>query len=250
MNRLSVLGLNNNFYGSYSSNQVFFEELMQAFRQSGVCIFTASSTEQAEEILKQQKINFSISFSKYYYENDGIPLYEKYKIPNYQWVSDNPLKMNLDVHSQWITYIFIDEEYPDIVSEPFMNTPLFLPLGFLSENVLTPAFKKEAVLLPCKIRNLKSIEEKIQNSAYAKEIKNFLEEYQYDSSYIKMLKNYFQRNHTVDVSAQSIIFRLSNEYVRVRKRLYVAEHIQGYDVWLLGTDYGNQFSGRKIYFML
>lgn len=36
---ISVLGLNNNFYGSYSSNQVFFSELMSAFRNIGAVVY-------------------------------------------------------------------------------------------------------------------------------------------------------------------------------------------------------------------
>lgn len=34
--KVTVLGLNNNFYGSYGSNQVFFDELMEAFTSCGV----------------------------------------------------------------------------------------------------------------------------------------------------------------------------------------------------------------------
>ena len=37
---------------------------------------------------------------KYYFE--GKPLYDIYKVSNYQWISDNPLKMNLDMDSKFL----------------------------------------------------------------------------------------------------------------------------------------------------
>ena len=65
MSEITILALNNNFYGSYSSNQVFFDELVNAFQNIGINIITAASVEGAMSIFENYKVDFSISFSKY-----------------------------------------------------------------------------------------------------------------------------------------------------------------------------------------
>lgn len=249
MESISVLGLNNNFYGSYSSNQVFFFELMKAFRMLGATVYTAETIEQAVEVLENKKVDFSVCFSKYNYFQDGIALYDKYRVMNYQWVSDNPLKMNLDINSQWIKYIFIDDEYPMILPRDAYNTYMFRPLGFLNENILPCNESKTGILVPCKIRNLREIEDKINSSSYSKIMKKFLDEYDRDSSYIMSIKAFFNREGIFDIDSQSIIFRLTNEYTRIEKRLFVINNIEDYEVDVLSVDCNNKLKNRNIHFI-
>ena len=57
---ITVLVLNNNFYGSYSSNQIFFEEINIALKKMGINVLKASSTDEAMEIYEKENICFSL----------------------------------------------------------------------------------------------------------------------------------------------------------------------------------------------
>lgn len=144
---------------------------------------------------------------------------------------------------------FIDEEYPYILNEKYANEPLFLPLGFLTENVLERKYKKEAILMPCKIRNICEIEEKINESSYEFEIKQFLDRYQDDESFIISLKKYFESENISDQYIRIAIFRLANEYTRIRKRLFAINSIKDFDLYVLGVDYNNITSNKNVHFL-
>ena len=238
--QLKILGLNNNFFGSYESNQVFFRELLGAFETAGAEVFCATNVSEAREILETYNIDFSIGFSKYLYFINGEPLYEMYRTPNYQWISDNPLKMNLDTSSRLIRYIFIDKEYLLILKEPPNYPCLYLPLGFSENRNLPHCDKKAEILFPGKIRNLGSIWKKISDSPWSKHIKKFLDEYSLDSSYIAALKKFFAQQENLSESSRIEIFRLSNEYLRVKKRLTAIKNLGGRKIYILGDDWQNK----------
>lgn len=248
INKLTVLALNNNFYGSYSSNQVFFDELVYAFQNIGINIITAFSVEEAMSIYEGEKIDFSISFSKYLYFYNGTPLYDIYKVLNYQWVSDNPLKMNLDSDSQWIKYIFIDEEYP-LAMKQAQNDYLFLPLGYLEKNVMKPSMGNGRVLIPCKVRNINQLYGEITTSPYAKVMKKFLDEYNRNSSFIKAFKLFIEDDTVNGIQDKERIFRLLNEYVRIEKRLWAIENVYSMPVDILSEDCGNIIKNRNASFI-
>lgn len=244
--QVTILGLNNNFYGSYSSNQVFFDELVEAFSNCGVRVITATTLGEAVNLYETEDISFSISFSKYKYFLDGIPLYEIYHKMNYQWVSDNPLKMNLDVNSKWMKYIFIDDEYPLMLEHDSPNEYLFRPLGFLERNLMECQEKNGRVIIPCKIRNLNDLYRKINESDESFLMKKFLEQYDRDSSYIKSISCFFDHEHICDKEA---FFRLTNEYTRVEKRLWAIEHVYGWPVDVLSNDCGNVIKNPNVRFL-
>lgn len=248
--KITVLFLNNNFYGSYSSNQIFFDEIIVAFRKKGINVLVASKVNEAMEMYEKEKINFSLSFSKYKYFYNGLPLYEKYKIINYQWVSDNPLKMNIDFESEWIKYIFIDNEYPLIIDNKIKNECLYRPLGFLEDNIMMPLSQKNGRLLfPCKIRNLNELFAKINESSISLKIKKFLDFYNRDTSFIKSITKFYKEENFFDLSIKEYFFRLTNEYIRAEKRLWVIEHIEAYKVDILSEDYGNKIKSKNVTFV-
>ena len=246
MSIITILGLNNNFYGSYSSNQVFFDELMEAFTVYGVSVVTANTLEKAVDLYETKDIIFSIGFSKYTYFLDGKPLYEIYHTMNYQWVSDNPLKMNLDVDSKWMKYIFIDDEYPMMLEHNSPNNYLFRPLGFLERNLIDCQEKNGRVIIPCKIRNLSEIYRKISDSEDSFLMKRFLDQYDRDSSYIQSLADFFAQEH---VRNKEIFFRLTNEYTRVEKRIWAIEHVYNLPVDVLSDDCGNIIKNSNVSFL-
>lgn len=245
----AVLGLNNNFYGSYSSNQVFFKEMMQAFRKAGIRVFIASSIEEAINIYETEEISFSFSFSKYKYYLNGVPLYDLYQVVNYQWISDNPLKMKMDVDSKWIKYIFIDDEYPLVLNKNAANGYIFRPLGYLEGNLMTYGKKNGSVLIPCKIRNLNQIASNINESPLAGKMKKFLDEYERNSSYIRALKSFFECENITDNVEKETIFRHTNEYIRVEKRIWVIEHIEEFPVDVLSEDCNNRIKNKRVNFL-
>ncbi len=246
---MTILALNNNFYGSYSSNQVFFAELMEAFLSLGVNVLKANSIKDAEFIYKKYKIDFSICFGKYFYYSDNIPLYEKYKILNFQWVSDNPLKMDIDLKSKWIRYIFIDDEYPILIDKMATFDYIFLPLGYLEKNKKKRNSKNGKILFPCKIRNLKSLWNQIEESSYSKHIETFLDFYSRSDSFIVSLNTFFKENNIISHVAKEEIFRKANEYVRIEKRLFVLNNIKGISIDVLAEDSGNELNNKNINFI-
>lgn len=246
MSIITILGLNNNFYGSYSSNQVFFSELMEAFMEYGVRVVTANTLEEAVYLYETENISFSIGFSKYKYFLDGKPLYEIYQKMNYQWISDNPLKMNLDVDSKWMKYIFIDYEYHMMLKHDSPNKYLFRPLGFLERNLKDCHEKNGRVIIPCKIRNLNDIYRKISESKDSVLMKRFLEQYDRDSSYVRLLSDFFAQEQVYDEEG---FFRLTNEYIRVEKRIWVIEHIYDLPVNVLSDNCGNIIKNPNVSFL-
>ena len=73
---MNVLFLNNNFYGSYASNQVFLLETVQAFKSLGVVVRVVSSIDDAVKAYKEFRPDFTVCFSKYFFFVNGNPLYE------------------------------------------------------------------------------------------------------------------------------------------------------------------------------
>jgi len=232
---LKILVLNNNFYGSYESNQVFLNELIQVILASGAQVYSATTTNEAINYYETIDLDFSICFSKYYYFEENIPLYEIYKKKHYQWVSDNPMKMDLDQQSSWITYIFIDDEFVKVLAG-LKNKQITLPLGFLESNRMSYKNDKiEAVLVPCKIRNLNEIESQINDHPSRKYLQLFLNSYDYNSSFIQ----YYVDFNNIYKHTNEEFFRLVNEYTRVKKRVAVVNSIKVKDVYIVGKDYGN-----------
>jgi hypothetical protein len=239
--KLKVLFLNNNFYGSYESNQVFLSEAVQAFKLLGVKVRIVASVPDAIRAYGDFKPDFTLCFSKYFYFLNDKPLYDIYSVPHYQWVSDNPLKIGIDLSSHFIHYIFIDKEFSLMADT--VNKPLYLPLGYLEGGELIPVSEPiDAVLIPCKIRNLEDIAAKIRQTPHNKEIVEFLGQYNYGSSFIKAFKSYCLNHKVVDMEK---FFRITNEYVRVKKRLAVVNNINSYKVYIVGEDFGNKLKCRK-----
>ena len=234
---MNILCLNNNFYGSYESSQVFHRELATAFRNIGANVFEVQDLETAEKLCRQVALNFSISFGKYFYKADDF-LYNKYRLPHYQWVSDNPLKMNLDTRSHFITYIFIDEEYIDMIPSP-ANKCLILPLGFSEENFLPFNAKSTGILIPCKIRNLNALWQNIKDSRVYHFVKDFLFDYNLDDSYIAALSEFLRQKELQGTETANWIFRLSNEFLRIQKRLTVINSLSDFNIYVVSDDCQN-----------
>lgn len=251
---MRILLLNNNFYGSYVSNQYFYLELLEACQELGVACTFVSCLEDAIAAIERQDISFSLCLGVFPYRLEGTPLYDLYDLPHYQWLSDNPLKFHLDHHSVNITYIFIDKQFSDIAGTLQQN-PLILPLGYSRKKrqIFSPQ-KTNAILFPGQIRNLQSIRQQIKRSVYKKEIVEFIGTYNYDTSYIQKLQN-FTQGFPEDKKKE--IFRLTNSYLRTDKRIRAIHSIHALPVYIAGENCGNteiaenknvKFIGKYNYF--
>ena len=238
---MCVLALNNNFWGSYQSNQVYFVELVDTMRKLVKKVYTANDVFEAQKIIEHNHVDFSISFGKYFYNVNDIPLYEKYNLLHYQWVSDNPLKMNIDHQSKNIRYIFIDEEFYEI-AKPLKIQPLVIPLGYPNCEKNDVTEKIDAVLMPTKIRNIKKICDVINSEAERELLWGFIESYQINTSFIHAFMKFLDR---YSVSSPEHFFRITNEYFRVKKRLEVVNSIEAKHIHILGKDYGNDFKHKQ-----
>lgn len=232
--KLNILVFNNNFMGSYGSNQVFYQELCQAIHEQGNNLYCATSFAEGEEIVKSIDIDFSISFGQYKIQEENIKFYDKYAIPHYQWVSDNPFKMNIDSESPYIHYIFIDDDFP-LHTKKLVNRPLFLPLGCIGPvgSKYSSDNKIDAILFPAQIRDIGAIKDEIEHSPYREMILNFLKEVDYDDSYIVQL-NKFARNNFTEEEIPLEFFSLTNSYLRTNKRIMTVSSITGKKVVVVG----------------
>lgn len=233
--KLNILVFNNNFLGSYGSNQVFFQELCCAIEERGHNLFCAASFEEGEEILRSVNIDFSISFGQYKLQKDGINFYDQFSIPHYQWISDNPRKMNIDEKSPFIRYIFIDDDFIFSLSK-LSNRPLCLPLGFRKKSNFRPqadGYKFDAILFPAQIRNIDSIENEIKNSPLEQLIRQFISEFDYDGSYIFQLNQFSQKKFSGMICPKQF-FSLTNSYIRTHKRIMVASNIHTKKIFIAG----------------
>lgn len=245
---MRILLINNGFHGSYESNQYFFYRTREACFTLGWDVLIANTIEQAREIYEKENFDFSLCFSKYPFKDKGIPLYEQFRKPHFQWISDNPLKMIIDCESEWIHYIFIDYEFP-LVCAPLKNPVCYYPLPFLSEESLAyQENTKKAVLFPGKIRSLSTIENEIRCLPEIQYVRclSFIQEYtDLNFSFIQKLIAFERKFGKLENKE----FRLLNEYFRVRKRIVAINKILDWDVYILGEDEGNFKDKTNIHFL-
>ena len=243
---MKILLLNNNFCGSYGSNQYFYGELVEACQELGLEYKLVSNTDDAITAFEQNDIGLSLCLGIYRYTLHGVPLYDLYQVPHYQWISDNPLKFSLDRRSPNIKYIFIDAQFPDVAGQ-LEREPLILPLGYSrrKRKDLSPK-KVNGVFFPGQIRNLDTIRAQIDQSEYRNEIYAFIEAYDYDTSYIEALQLFTK---SFPVKKKASFFRLTNSYIRTDKRIKAIASIHELPVYIAGENYGNRQLPQDIRFI-
>ena len=246
MDGKTIVILNNNFFGSYCSNQYFYNEICHALEKLGKKFIVVRRLDEAINIFQSNDVSFSLCLGRYEYFEKEVPLYEKYSIMNYQWISDDPKKFHIDHQSQYIKYVFIDGEFPAMAGE-VKNIPLILPLGYLPEKArYNTGDKINGILFPGQIRNLEAIESEIERSHLRNQIEDFINTYDLDSSYITAF------NKAVAEIAESDrmeFFRLTNSYTRTVKRIKAIDAIHTVPVFIAGEQTNNRFSNPDITFI-
>lgn len=246
MDEKTIVVLNNNFFGSYCSNQYFYSEICTALSNLGRKYITVSRIDDAIEVFESNDVSFSLCLGRYEYYEDEVPLYEKYGIMNYQWISDDPKKFSIDHTGRFIKYVFIDNEFP-YMAGALENLPLILPLGYLPEKErYSTADRINGILFPGQIRNLETIESEIERSHLKKPIEIFISTYNLDTSYIAA---YNRAVSEISESDRMEFFRLTNSYTRTVKRIKAIEAIHTVPVFIAGEQTNNRFRNPNITFI-
>lgn len=229
---MNILLLYNDFDGAHGSLAIFQEEILQSMKETS-CILVSASAEQTIEICQKYKVDFSLAIGAFNQLTNGIPVYEVTGVHHYQWLIDNPLKMNIDIDSNMITYILIDRDFIYNLG-PVKNAPLFMPLG-IPEAFPTEIHrnKVEGIVFSGQIKNSHEQYEALNSVFHDERIRKFIDEYE------NSLKDSFERKFhdyfgDLTVKEQKEIFRPLNTYFRTIKRKKTLESIKDYPICIIG----------------
>lgn len=240
---MNILLLYNNFDGAHGSLAAFQREILQSTKEIG-SIFVSASAEQTLEICRKYKVDFSLGIGAFNQFINGIPVYEVTGVHHYQWLIDNPLKMNIDTLSSRITYILIDRDFIYNLGS-VENSPLFMPLG-ITEEVLSEIHrdKTEGIVFSGQIKNSYEQYEALNSVFHDKRVRKFVDEYE------GSLKDSFERKFYdhfggLPVKEQKEIFRPLNTYFRTIKRKEVLESIRDYPIYIIGEIYDEELCSKS-----
>lgn len=231
---MKILLVSNNFTGAYGSLKCFISEVFFYLSNMGNEVFLTDRVEKAIEIYERFDIDFSLGIGKYYLYLGEIALYDIYQKIHYQWIIDNPLKMEMDYKSKFIKYIFIDKLFEDCVSGTKLS-PIFLPLGIPDFFTDLELKRKDGIVFAGQIRDANIIYNKIQVNKNRRIIMMVVDKIldDFDLPYIRVLNRYTSELSVYD---KREVFALSNSFIRSYKREKVLNAIKGIPVYLIGEN--------------
>lgn len=230
----TILVLGNNFTGAYGSLNCFIQEIVWSLEKMNHMVLLANSVSEAVKLYDNNDIDFSIGIGKYSYFKEGQPLYDLYKILHYQWIIDNPLKLEIDTESMYIKYILIDKLFQYCTNQP-SNPFLYLPLGIPNLHISIDVKKKYGIAFSGQIRDSNAIFAEITMNKRKREIKNLLEILisDLDLLYILELKKSMGGLNPCD---RKKFFYLTNSFLRAYKREKVLNEIKDIPVIIIGEN--------------
>lgn len=227
---MNILLIDNGFDGAYGSLKIFIEEIKE-YLSGSHSVFLSRSFAESAEIFRRNQVDFSLGIGKFNQFEDGCPLYEHTKTLHYQWIIDNPLKMDLDPDSIYIKYILIDGEFGDLMPA-LKNPPLFLPLGVKCRDA-EPRPRRDGVVFCGQIRNPQAISEEIGRSEAGADARRLIRSLE-DNLDESLIRTFHDQIKNRELSYQKSVFKLANSYLRALKRKTVIQHIKAYPVILAG----------------
>lgn len=239
---VTILCLKNNWNGGYQCFDVFYQDIYDSLDKMKIKYFIANSYEDAERILQNNNISFSICIGKYCFIKDGIALYDKYRVVNYEWIIDNPYKYSENLNTPYNRLLMIDDEFR-LMPEFQRKDYLTLSLGIPENQYDLKTERKKAVLVPWKIKQRTFLEKLIYESTMKNQIFDFIDGYDYESSYIQYFVNYLKTNDVVD---DRIFFRLTNDYIRFIKRITMLNSIKEYAVVIASDEKNDDIKGNNV----
>lgn len=238
---MNVVLLVDTYIGAYDSFVVFYNILELALKRNGVNVFISKSIKEADEIIAANKIDFTINIGQYHYFKNNVALYDIYKITNYQWIIDNPLRYeNCDITSNYNRLIFIDETFeqmPNFKRYDFLS----LPLPFMQDDSSIETLRSNVIFAPLKIKSEKFFWDLIEMSKDKKHIMDFLSEYQFDIEFNSFFVSFIQNRNIYDLKN---FFELVNGLVRIKKRLHILRSIKYHKV-IIASDNREDYNFSK-----
>ncbi|SEA97057.1 Glycosyltransferase involved in cell wall bisynthesis [Pseudobutyrivibrio sp. ACV-2] len=230
----SVLVLGNNFTGAYGSLSCFVKEISMALKEMNHNILIANSVSEAVEAYDKNDIEFSIGIGKYLYFCKEKPLYDVYHKLHYQWIIDNPLKMEIDNASIYIKYILIDRLFLCCMGK-LKNRVIYLPIGIPNTDVKKNIEKKYGIVFSGQIKDSNTIFEEINASVCKHEIMKVLEPLtsNLDLLYIPVLEKHIKK---LSQSNKKTVFAYTNSFLRAYKREKVLNAIKDIPVIIIGEN--------------
>lgn len=241
LNRYCVLLLQNNFSGGHLAYGQFINTISNHFTKYGIKHFVVSSVKDAEFIIQNHHIDFSINIASYNYFVDGEPLFETYGIHNFQWLMDNPLKLKLLSPSKFNHYIAIDKEFLDGLG----NNNLWIPMVF-PDRVIQNSNRETKILASLKFRSLEDIKNEFAQSYLKNNIIDFIQTFDYDKSFIEQFRRYVSLNK---IKNQIEFFKYTNSYIRANKRIMILNSIKEHDIVLLSNRKISDIHNPRVTFM-
>lgn len=242
---ISILCLRNPWDGGYQCFDIFYNDIISSLRRMGVNYYITSNVDEACEILRRERIDFSISIGKYQFNRSGIALYDQFKIPNYEWIIDNPFKYSENTESEYNRLVMIDEEFlhmPGFGRADYLS----LPLGMPDELFYSNDVRIKGILVPWKLRDLSNLKQMINDSPMHNEIWEFIDAFDFEKSFIKQFVSFLATHPIAD---DRIFFRLTNDYIRMTKRINMLRSIREYPLFLLSDQEYPFLHGKNITYL-
>lgn len=238
---MNILLLYNIFDGANGSFQVFQDEIVEAVAKYDN-VYVSHDVSDTLRICKEINIDFSIGIGMFNQYINKCPIYDIVKVRHYQWVIDSPLKMDIDMESNGVTYICINKAFSYAI-ENVKNTPLFIPLGYNEDSNRRQKVKNRGIVFCGQIKNERMAYESF-DGIYKNLVSMFVEEYRdnLDSSFEQMFFSYFSK---MPLETQKQLFRPLNSYFRALKRKLVISSIKEYPVYILGEVFDEDISSQK-----
>ena len=241
---MKILIIDNQFNGAYGSLKKFVIEIAYEFRKMGHTVYLTKEMSEAIAIYQLKTIDFSLGLGKYNYYSDGRALYDIYKIMHYQWIIDNPYKMQIDVNSKFIKYIMIDKMFEKCVL-PVQNRILIQPLGVADDIVRREETSNRirGIVFSGQIKNVNDIYADISVHRFKKKIIQVIDSVMehLDVPYITVFNE--RMKAWVDDNKREV-FRLSNSYIRAYKRTRVITQIKQYPIYLIGEVHNKEITTK------
>jgi hypothetical protein len=231
-----VLILENNFDGGHGAFPCYNAELTNGFKQNNIKFFVAKSVEEAITIYTNNDISFSINIGVYDYYLMGQPLYDVYKIVNYEWIIDNPrryVKYNIDFVSEYNRLIYIDKDFFKINSR---DDYVWQSLGGPNNDFSSSEARIEGIFVPMDIRGTpESILDKTTDIKTREHVVEFVASFDYDQSFVDQSLSFVRNKGITDYDEFILI---ANAYIRLKKRIDLISSIKRHNIYI-ASDYIN-----------
>ena len=232
----------------------FLQEIHSNLSGLGHDVFVIKNSDDYLLLCQNKLVDLTIGIGKYDFHSHNRPLYDAYKIPHFNWIIDNPIKMNLDLASDYVYYIFIDLQFFAVLGKYDIQRCLFLPIG-VSVNEKNYAEKKIDVLFAGQIKDVKKLYGEIKNlpKPLRQSIQIIIEIIFFDPSQSFIDVFNIMVNHESSAyldEEKKIIFKYANSYTRAYKRKLVINNIKNTNICIIGDVEDSQIQSQgnvKIY---